>query len=76
VNKTQWTAVGGVVALAAIVLVLVLRNPQPAAIPGNADHNWHGADGCLVCHGLNGRSPRTPNHPVGRDCLRCHAVAP
>jgi len=76
VKKTQWIAVCGLLAFAAIVSVLMLRNRHPPAMPDNTDHTWRGADGCLVCHGPNGRAPRTPNHPVGRECLRCHAVAP
>jgi len=75
VKKTQWIALGGLVALAALVGVLVLRNRQAPAMPADADHVWRSADGCLVCHGPDGL-PRSPNHPVGRDCLRCHAAQP
>ena len=69
-------AVAGLIVLAGLVLVLVLRNPSPPAPPGDADHVWHGPDTCLVCHDASGAVPRSPNHPVGRECLRCHGLAP
>ena len=72
-KRVQWIAFGGLVLLAGFVLVLMLRNPRAPALPGNANHVWREADTCLVCHDTNGMMPRTPNHPVGRDCLRCHA---
>lgn len=74
-KRPQWIAVGGLVVLAGLVLVLMLRNRQAPALPGDTNHVWHGADTCLVCHNTNGVAPRTPNHPVGRDCLRCHGSA-
>lgn len=27
---------------------------------------------CLSCHRPGGVSPRSPNHPLGRDCEQCH----
>ncbi|MCH7780878.1 MAG: hypothetical protein IH848_08530 [Acidobacteria bacterium] len=74
-KRVQWIAVGGLVAFAALVLLLMLRNRRAPALPPNATHIWRGADACLVCHDTNGMRPRTSNHPVGRDCLRCHGSA-
>ena len=41
-------------------------------MPQDVDHVWNGAEGCLDCHGPDGGLPKSQNHPVGRDCQRCH----
>lgn len=67
-----------VLLLAAAVLVLLLwrSTRQPPRLPLDADHTRF-IDGatCLGCHGLDGSSPREPDHPLGLDCLRCHGLA-
>ena len=73
-KRAQWIALGVLFVFAALVLLLVLRNPQAPPMPPDADHVWQGPDACLTCHGPEGEMPRNPNHPVGRDCLRCHSV--
>ncbi len=61
--------------VAALVLLLTLRNRQPPFLPDDPEHR-RGAtvDECLACHGPGGAAPRSPNHPLGRDCLRCHGM--
>jgi hypothetical protein len=63
-------------ATAALVAFLAVRNPRPPHLPRDADHAaWRGPDACIGCHGPGGVSPRSPNHPIGRECLRCHVSA-
>ncbi len=57
---------------AALVLILVLRNRQPPRIPPDEDHRVLYADECMECHGPDGGLPQDPNHPIGRECSRCH----
>ncbi len=62
-------------ALAALLIGLALRNPQPPILPSDAAHSdAAGGPECLSCHGPTGPSPQSRNHPVGQDCLRCHGT--
>jgi len=73
-TRRQILALLALAALAAVVAVLASRNPRPPYVPADADHaRWEGAAACLACHGPDGPLPRSPNHPLGDDCLRCHA---
>jgi len=61
-------------ALLAFVVYLALRNPKPPFLPGDDAHgSFESALACFTCHGPTGPSPQSPKHPVGRDCMRCHA---
>jgi len=61
-------------ALLALVVYLALRNPKPPFLPADDAHRaFDGAEACLTCHGPGGPSPQAQKHPVGRDCMRCHA---
>lgn len=72
-SRAQATAIAVLVGLAALVAYLVTRNPQPPFLPGDAEHaSFEGAERCMVCHDRGGALPQSSNHPVGRDCLRCH----
>lgn len=72
-RRVQLVLFAALAALAALILVLALRNRQPPFLPADADHatSRETAD-CLVCHGPEGPSPRGRNHPNGIDCFRCH----
>jgi len=58
--------------LAGVVVVLALRNRQAPLLPEGEEHAFVSRDHCLTCHGPDGAMPRGVNHPVDRDCLRCH----
>ena len=70
-KRTQWISLGAIFALAALIAVLAFRNRQPPFLPTDSDHVWRGAEACAECHGPDGL-PQSPNHPVGKDCTRCH----
>jgi len=62
------------VALAALVLYLALRNPQASILPADETHAVTiSADECLSCHGPDEGAPQGPNHPISRQCMNCHA---
>ena len=70
-KRAQWISLGAIFAFAALIAVFVLRNRQPPILPRDDAHVWRGAEACEACHGPDG-IPQPPNHPVGRDCARCH----
>lgn len=58
---------------AAGIALLALRTRQPPLLPADRDHAaFLSAGRCLTCHGPGGVLPRSKNHPLGDDCLRCH----
>ena len=62
------------VVVAGAVLYLAMRNRQAPYLPADEPHSvWTGAPGCLACHGPDAAFPQSRNHPIGNDCLRCHA---
>ena len=72
-NRKQIIAMLALLTIAALVGILALRNAQPPMLPQDEDHaRFDGADGCLVCHGADGDLPRSPDHPLGDNCTRCH----
>ncbi len=61
--------------LAVFSIWLALRNPKPPFLPGDETHaSFVSAEQCLGCHGPGGPRPHSAKHPLGRDCLRCHAL--
>jgi hypothetical protein len=73
-KRVQVVFLAAILLLATLVLVLALRNPQAPFLPTDEDHaTWTDAEPCLDCHGREGPAPQSPNHPLGRDCMRCHA---
>jgi hypothetical protein len=73
VSRKQVGLLACLVALAAIVAWLALRNPQPPFVPEDEDHTGSiGIEDCIGCHDPDGVAPRGPNHPIGNDCHRCH----
>ena len=62
------------VALAALVLYLALRNPQAPLLPADEAHAvFVNSEECLSCHGPGEGAPQGPNHPISRQCMSCHA---
>ena len=62
-------------ALLVLVVYLAVRNPEPPFLPPDDAHRgFESAEACFTCHGSGGPSPQSEKHPVGRDCMRCHAI--
>lgn len=73
-KRSKIVALLALLAFAAIVVALSLRNRQAPWIPDDAEHAAAIAPAdCESCHGHDGVLPRSPDHPIGRDCGRCHA---
>ena len=71
-RRTVFSSV--LVALAALVLYLALRNPQASVLPNDEDHAIAFSEGaCLSCHGPDEGVPQRPNHPISRQCMSCHS---
>lgn len=76
-RKAQVIALVILALFALLVCYLALRTRQPPRLPADEIHtSVMGADQCLGCHGPGGMSPRSKDHPLGRDCLRCHGLQP
>jgi hypothetical protein len=75
-RRTQVVALVMLVIAAAVVALLALRTRQPPLMPADPAHAaFAGAESCLgACHGPDGGVPRSRNHPLGQDCLRCHGA--
>ena len=72
-RRVQIMLLVGIVALAGLVLLFALRNRQPPILPTDPDHaGFVDAQRCLSCHNPDGEHPQTKNHPVSRECMRCH----
>jgi hypothetical protein len=73
-SRTQIVLVIVLLLVAALILVLVFRNPPIPFLPEDADHIGVSEQNCLECHDAEGVYPRGQNHPIGLDCFRCHAL--
>lgn len=72
-SRLQITLLALLALLGGLVLWVALRSRQPPLLPADDEHTtFSGYADCLVCHGPDGGFPRTRNHPIGHDCLRCH----
>ena len=72
-KPVQVVAIAVILVVLGFVLFLALRTRQPPVLPGDAKHAvYDGAASCLTCHGPQGVKPRSKNHPMGNECLRCH----
>jgi cytochrome c553 len=73
VSRTQIVLLALLILTAGLLAALAMRNRQPPILPADEDHAvFTTAEDCLVCHGSDGGSPQSRNHPIGPDCLRCH----
>jgi hypothetical protein len=74
-TRGQQVLLAGIGLVLVLVVVLALRTRRPPFLPADADHDTATpVETCLACHGPGGPKPRSPNHPVQRDCLHCHGV--
>lgn len=74
VQRTQVIAVLVLLVVALLVGTLVCRGRQAPFLPVDADHaRFVGHGPCDECHGPDAGAPRGENHPIGNDCMRCHA---
>jgi cytochrome c553 len=72
-NRKQLIALAGLVVAAAFAAWLAWSGRQPPLLPSNEPHAiFQNAAACLTCHGPDGPAPRSAEHPLGDDCLRCH----
>ena len=72
-NRKQWTLLAAIVIAAAFIAWLALKSRQPPMLPtDDTHHTFESAATCSSCHGQDGAVPRSPRHPLGDDCLRCH----
>lgn len=74
-SRTQGILFGVLAVVALLVVWLSFRTRQPPVLPLDEDHRARSdTEACLVCHGPEGGYPRSSNHPLGFDCLRCHGT--
>jgi cytochrome c553 len=72
-SRKQWTLLAAIVIAAAFVAWLARSSRQPPMLPTDETHRaFESAGACLQCHGAQAAVPRSPRHPLGDDCLRCH----
>jgi hypothetical protein len=72
-SRAQRILLGVLAVVALLVVWLSLRTRQPPILPNDEDHRGvTDMESCGVCHGPDGVLPRSPDHPLGFDCLRCH----
>lgn len=73
-SRAQKAAGIGLLIFALLVLWLALRNRHPPLLPADDAHaSFADEASCLECHGPDGAIPRNEKHPIGNDCMRCHA---
>lgn len=73
-NRTQKVLLAVLALAAGFVLWLATRNPKPPFLPSDESHaSFASPEACLECHAPGGPSPQSANHPLGRECMRCHA---
>ena len=73
-GRRRWILLALLAATAALVAVLATRTRKPPFLPADPAHaEFTSVSACLVCHGPDGAAPRSKEHPLGNDCLRCHA---
>ena len=71
----QRVLLGALVLLGLLVGFLALRTRQAPRLPADRDHAaFFRAERCMGCHGPGSVSPRGRSHPIGTDCMRCHAM--
>jgi len=74
VNRTQKIALAVLIVVAVLIGWLASRTRQPPFLPQDVDHTTASLAACESCHGPDGVYFRGKNHPLGRDCTRCHGT--
>lgn len=66
-----------VVAVVGVFLVAIYLGSTvtfPPDIPIDRDHpRGQPSEQCMTCHGPDGSSPRSKNHPLVDTCFQCHS---
>ena len=74
-RRSQWIVLVAIMVAAAFVAWLALTSRQAPLIPADDVHRtFESASACLGCHGPGAAIPRSPKHPLGEECLRCHGL--
>lgn len=73
-GRARWILLIVVVAGSALFLFRYSLQKERPDIPADEIHvEARGSEvACYSCHGPGGAAPRSKNHPVGKDCTRCH----
>ena len=72
-SRKQWIAIALIAAAAAFVAWLARSTRQAPLLPADETHSrFESAPACLACHGPDAPVPRSRQHPLGDECLRCH----
>jgi len=73
VSRKQLMILAAMGAMAAFIAWLAWSSRQPPMLPDDDTHRtFLGARECLSCHCPEGPVPRSRQHPLGDDCVRCH----
>lgn len=72
--RLRWILLILIVAGSALFLFRYSLQKERPDIPADELHlGLRGREeACMSCHGPDAAVPRSRNHPVGRDCTRCH----
>jgi len=74
-KQAQRISFVAVALLAALVAFFAFRTRQPPILPADTEHaSFDSAAACDLCHGPQEGAPKSPNHPLGNECLRCHGL--
>ena len=72
-SRKQGVLLGVLAAAAAFVGWLAFHGRQAPVLPADETHAAFVSPAeCLTCHGPEAAVPRSPEHPLGDECLRCH----
>jgi hypothetical protein len=72
-SRRQWLILAAIGGAAAFIGWLAWSSRQAPMLPQDDIHlTVTSAGACLECHGANGAVPRSPRHPLGNECFRCH----
>jgi cytochrome c553 len=74
-SRKQWALLAAIFIAAAFIAWLARSSRQAPLLPTDDTHAaFESAAACLDCHSDSAAVPRSPRHPLGDDCLRCHGA--